>query len=112
MAATRVSGGGDVIKFTAQADLDAGAIVVAGNLVGVVPVAVAQGELAAMELGGVWELEKASGQDFSLGERVYLDDFGDAVESATAANDYFGIAVEASGLTVSTVKAVLLQKSP
>lgn len=96
---------GDIIEVTAPADgLTGGDVFVSGFLRGVVHKSVEEGDLAEIQTCGVFEIPKATGSAWAVGDKVYWSETN-AVKTPTD-NDLIGIAVAAaaSGDTVGAVK--------
>lgn len=107
--ATNYIQAGEVIDYTAGADISSGDVVVVGNLVGVAITDIANGEVGAVGIDGVWELPKVSAAVIAAGETVNYDvsagEFDDNAATA-ATGDLTGgcVAVEAAGNGDTTVK--------
>jgi len=100
---------GEVIDFTAGADISSGAVVVVGSLVGVAITDVANGAVGPASVEGVWELPKVSAAVIGAGETVNWDVSAGAfdVNQATPATGDLTdgcVAVEAAGNGDTTVK--------
>ena len=107
--ATNYIQAGEVIDYTAGADISSGDVVVVGNLVGVAITDIADGEVGAVGISGVWELPKVSAAVIGAGETVNYDvsagEFDDNA-ATPATGDLTGgcVAVEAAGNGDTTVK--------
>ncbi len=87
---------GSVIDVTAQSDVNSGDVLVLGHLLGVALADIATGEVGAVAIEDVYELPKASGAVFAVGEKLLWDvsagEFDDS--SATPqSGDVLGAAV-------------------
>jgi len=93
---------GEVIDFTAGADISSSDVVVVGNLIGVAIADIANGSVGAVSIEGVWSLPKVSAAVIGAGETVNYDvsakKFDDNAATA-ATGDLSGgcVAVEAAG---------------
>lgn len=100
---------GEVIDFTAGADISSGAVVVVGSLVGVAITDIANGDIGAVSVEGVWELPKVSAAVIGAGETVNWDTSAGAFDdnqATPATGDLTDgcVAVEAAGNGDTTVK--------
>jgi len=100
--ATNYVQAGEVIDYTAGADISSGDVVAVGNLVGVAITDIASGDTGAVSVEGVWELPKVSAAVIGAGETVNYDVSASAFDdnAATAATgDLTGgcVAVAAAG---------------
>ncbi len=107
--ATNYVQAGEVIDYTAGADISSGAVVVVGNLVGVAVNDIANGETGPVSIDGVWSLPKVSAAVIGAGETVNWDVSSGAFDDnqATAASgDLTGgcVAVEPAGNGDTEVK--------
>ncbi len=75
---------GDAIDHTPKTAVAAGDVVVIGKLVGVAKLDIAAGELGALALTGVYEVNKATGTAFEAGAEVGWDAAAKAAVSAAA----------------------------
>ena len=100
---------GESIDFTPTADVAAGDIVKLGNLVGVAKLDIKAGELGALALCGVYEIE-TNGAAIEAGAVVFVDPATGKVcaESASGAVK-FGHAVAAAAATDTLVLVRLEQ---
>lgn len=107
--ATNYIQAGEVIDYTAGADISSGDVVVVGNLIGVAITDIANGEIGAVSIDGVWSLPKVSAAVIGAGETVNYDvsasEFDDNA-ATPATGDLSGgcVAVEAAGNGDTTVK--------
>ncbi len=78
---------GDAVDFVPDADVPAGTIVVAGDLVGVTKLDVKAGELGALATVGVFEVVKGDGVSlaFDYGKAVYWNAATKKVAAAAGA---------------------------
>lgn len=117
MSRTYVSPG-EVITYTASADITSGTLIPIGNVIGVALGDIANGETGEVAIEGVHEVAKVSGADCVYGTLLQLDVSAtpDAMEDAAATpatGDITGgaLCVEAAGVGVTTVKVKLLPGS-
>lgn len=107
--ATNYIQAGEVIDYTAGADISSGDVVAVGNLVGVAITDIANGETGPVGIDGVWELPKVSAAVIGAGETVNWDasagEFDDNA-ATPATGDLTGgcVAVAAAGNGDTTVK--------
>lgn len=100
---------GESIDYVPESDVPAGEIVRLGNLVGVTKLDIKGGELGALALTGVYEVE-TGGRSINHGEIVSLDtETGKAVASGTPGSVVFGYAV-GSAIESDTTICVLLSQ--
>lgn len=103
---------GKAIDYTPGADVAAGAVVVQGELVGVVRTPIAANALGSLAVVGVFDLPKASGDGgITVGAEVYWDE-AEAVgktDAEAGANKKLGKAIAAAADTDTTVRVRLSQ---
>lgn len=98
---------GESIDYTPEADVNAGDIVVIGDLVCVAKLDIKAGELGALATCGVYRVSKASGA-ITAGAKVYVT--AEGVATATeGSNKLFGTAIAGAGADDTEV-IVLLNK--
>lgn len=99
---------GASIDYIPVADIEAGTIVVQGQIVGVANHKIEAGKLGSLELGGVYAVTKAAATAvFAVGDPIYLD--ADCKAVAEDANKgTFGVAVRASANGDEVVEALLI----
>lgn len=105
---------GNVVDYTAGANISAGDLVVMGHTLGIALTDIANGDTGAVAIEGVFEgVPKVSGAEFVVGEKLVLDvsatpDAFDDSAATPAAGDITGaaIAVKAgvNGETTCTIK--------
>ena len=95
---------GNAIDYVPQADTSAGTVVQVGAIVGVTKNDIKAGEVGALALSGVYEVEKASGA-ISFGDFLYWDASGKKV--AKTGSIPFGIAVAAAASADATVRVLI-----
>lgn len=64
---------GDVVNYTAGADIAAGDVVVMGHTIGVALVDIANGATGAVAIEGVFTVPKVSAAVFAVGEKLVFD---------------------------------------
>lgn len=82
----------DSVDFTPERDMAAGEIVRLGNLIGVVKLPIAAGNLGSLSLTGIYDVTKSASESFAAGECVYCDPNGKIGKSGIL----LGTAVRAS----------------
>lgn len=95
---------GEVLDWTATADVTSGQVVAIGDLVGVALGTVKSGEIVSVRLKGVFEVPKATGA-ITLGAKVYWNGTG-ATATATD-NKLMGYAWTAQASADTSVRVVL-----
>lgn len=102
-------GAGDVLPFTAAADLTSGQGLLLEDTFGVVAGTYANGDTAAqLHLTGVWELPKKTADVLARGDKVYWDDTAKEITLTATSNKLVGFAWEAASGSVSLVKVRLI----
>jgi len=96
----------DVINYTPDDAVDAGDIVAVGGLIGVATAAIAASAVGDLTVVGQFEIDLVSGQTFSAGDAVYVDDDS---EAHSTTGSFFGWAVADSDATADIVKTLLVQ---
>lgn len=102
---------GDAIDHVPATDLEAGAVVVQGALVGITTRSIPAGHLGALQLRGVFDVLRVTGGVIDVGSRLYWDEatMRVAAYDDSGANAYLGKAVRESGDTDATVRVRLEQ---
>lgn len=100
---------GDIIDYTAGADISSGDLVLMGHTIGVALADIANGAVGAVAIEGVFVVPKVSAAVFEVGEKLILDvsatpDAFDDSSATPAAGDITGgaIAVVAGANTETT----------
>jgi predicted RecA/RadA family phage recombinase len=106
--ATNFVQAGDVIDYTAGADIASSDVVVVGSLVGVAHNDIANGSVGPVGISGVYSLPKVSASVIAAGETVNYDVSASAFDdnlATPATGDLSGgcVAVEAAGNGDTTV---------
>jgi predicted RecA/RadA family phage recombinase len=106
-------GEGKAIDYTPSgADVAAGQVVVIGAHLGIAPVAIKDGKLGALDIGGLHDVVKVNGV-MNDGAALYWDAVGNpqggvagtgAATTVSAGNTFLGFAVGAAGATDETVR--------
>ena len=100
---------GESIDYIPSADVDAGDVVVIGDLVGIAKLDIAANTLGALALGGVFDLPKAAGEGKAITAGTIL--FWDAAEKQATAtsgnNKYLGKNILAATDDDETVRIIL-----
>lgn len=103
---------GRTIDYTPATDLSAGSVVVLDELIGITPRALRAGELGALQLSGVFEFPKETGnnKDIPAGKKVYWDPAGQLVKKGGGGGAvYLGKAILAAGEGDATARVRLEQ---
>lgn len=106
---------GDVLQWTNDtgSDVSSGALVKIGNRAGVCIADIASGVAGAVALAEAWELTKATGVGFQVGDDVWMDeDDGKVTEFSAGASVYVGKIIEAAGTAATTCKVLLGDPGP
>lgn len=101
---------GDSIDYTpVAAAVNAGDIVVIGDIVGVAKLDIAVGELGALAVVGVYDVVKATseGSAISAGAKLFWNAGDQIVTTVAAGNVYMGEAIRAAIATDETVRVRL-----
>ncbi len=104
---------GDVIQYTADADCDAGDVVVIGNTLGVALHAIDNGATGSVAIRGVFTVRKVSAAVIAQGESLVWDvsagKFDDnlAIPASGDVSGASAIAWEAAGNGVTSIKVCL-----
>jgi len=104
---------GDAVDYTPGADVNAGDVVVQGELVGVAKLDIKTGKLGALAVTGLFDFPKATGAGTAIaaGTRVHWD-VAEQVAKAddeSGANQEIGKSVKAASDTDAVVRARLSQ---
>lgn len=99
---------GDLIDYTAGADIAAGDVVVIGSLVGVAPRPIANGETGAVAIEGVYSLPKPSAgsgsETISAGAAVYYYATSGIANTTTGVAAGYAVAQAVTGSATVNVK--------
>ena len=102
---------GDAIDHTPSEDVEAGDVVVQGDLVGIARLKIAAGKLGALAVRGVFDVTKATGSDTDIdaGANVYWDTSNQRSTKTSSGNTLMGKAVAAAGDNDELVRVRLSQ---
>jgi predicted RecA/RadA family phage recombinase len=97
---------GNVATVAAPYDVASGAGLKVGALFGVATVAALSGQALEAQLAGVFDLAKATGQAWSVGDKLYWDDTNKNCTTTASGNTLIGVALAAavSGATTGRVR--------
>jgi predicted RecA/RadA family phage recombinase len=101
---------GKAIDFTPEVDTPAGSVLILGSLTGITKIDLKAGELGALHLVGVYDIEKAAADVVTVGAKIYWkDDKATIVASTTVSqvttdHPYVGVAIEAAAAGDTTVR--------
>ncbi|MGA1846773.1 DUF2190 family protein [Deferribacter abyssi] len=103
MAKNKVQSG-DIINFTPSADVKSGDVIKMNDRFGIAMTDIAAGKVGAVAVVGVWEVPKATGEAWVVGQQLYWDNTNKVVtvSDGTGTNAKFGFAVEAAADTATT----------
>ncbi|HEB94329.1 MAG TPA: DUF2190 family protein [Gammaproteobacteria bacterium] len=97
---------GEVMDYTASADISSGDVVVVGARVGVALNDIANGETGPVQVSGVFELPKDTAVALSQGALAYWDATAGNIDD-TNTNPYAGYVFEDAAAADATVKIKL-----
>jgi len=104
---------GNTIDYTPVADVNAGDVIVQGDLVGITKLDIAAGALGALAVTGVFDVPKATGVGSAIGAglKVYWDEAESVAktDAEAGANKYLGKTVLAAGDDDATARVRLEQ---
>ena len=104
---------GNSIDYTPGADVSAGDVVVQGDLIGIAQIDCAAGQLGALAVAGVFDIDKATGvgTGIAVGTKVYWDaaDKQAKADDEAGANKYLGKTIAAAGDDDAKVRVRLEQ---
>jgi predicted RecA/RadA family phage recombinase len=107
---------GKAVEYMPDTDVAAGTVVVQNSLVGIALRNIPAGQLGALQVDGVFEIAKRSGDVLTAGTKIYWnDDDGVATSDTDDGGEiyspfpYLGKAVETAGVAVLFVKVRLEQ---
>jgi predicted RecA/RadA family phage recombinase len=100
---------GDAIDHLPATDLDAGAVVVLTDLVGITTRSIPAGHLGALQLRGVFDLPKATGggKAIAAGKKVYWHPTNEVATTAANGAVFLGNCVRDAGDNDATVRVRL-----
>jgi predicted RecA/RadA family phage recombinase len=102
---------GESIDYTPGANVNAGDVIVQGELIGVAKLDIVSGKLGALAVAGVFDFAKATGGGtaIAIGVNVYWDDTNNVATTTSAGNKLLGKTVRAAADADTTVRVRLLQ---
>lgn len=97
---------GEVWDHTPVANVASDAVVVMGEVVGVALTDIKAGEIGSVQVSGVWELPKLSGDNVAQGATLYWDPANNRLTTTAGSLKVAGAAVAAAGAgtTIARVK--------
>lgn len=95
---------GDAIHITATSPIQGGELVELGDLHGIAIADIAQNEIGAVSVIGVWEFKAKSTDNITQGATVYWDNGAKEVTATKSSNKVLGIAWSNSPNTQTTVQ--------
>lgn len=87
---------GDVVSVPAPAAVASGAGVLVGSLFGVAVTSAASGASVEIATSGVFDLPKATGAAWTIGQRLYWDDTAKNLTGTASTNKLVAVALSAS----------------
>lgn len=97
-----------VTELTLSSDRSSGAIVRAGQIIGVALVSGVNGQKVNCALDGIWQVPKVNNLGFTQGQQLYYNPAADKLTSATSTSFvYAGVASEATATTATDGPLVL-----
>lgn len=97
---------GEVIDYTASANIASGQVVLMGARIGVALKAIANGETGPMQVTGVFNIAKLSTDNMAQGALLYWDNTNSRLTttaSATSGNTLAGFAAAAAAASTTSV---------
>lgn len=94
---------GEVIDYTAGADIASGQVVLMGARIGVALKAIANGETGPMQVTGVFNIAKSSTDNMAQGALLYWDNTKSRLTTAATGNTLAGFAAAAAAATTTSV---------
>ena len=88
---------GDVLEFTAGADIESGEGVVVGTIFGIAAGDIADGARGVLNLTGTYRVPKVGSQAWTVGAAVHWDASNKRATTAATGNRLIGCAVEPVG---------------
>jgi len=102
---------GASIDYTPGSDVDAGDVVVQGDLVGVAKLDINADELGALAVEGVFDFPKDTGSASAIdaGKKVYWDSGNEVVTETVGSNTYAGKTIADAGASDATARVRMSQ---
>lgn len=97
---------GDVLNYTAGANIASGQFVLIGTIGGVAIAAIANGSTGAVRVKGVFSIPKASGA-VTQGAKLYWDATNSVLTTTASGNTIVGVAAAAAQSGDATVQVLL-----
>lgn len=94
---------GEVIDYTAGANIASGQVVLMGARIGVALKAIANGETGPMQVTGVFNIAKLSTDNMAQGALLYWDNTNSRLTTTASANTLAGFAAAAAGASTTSV---------
>lgn len=94
---------GEVIDYTAGANIASGQVVLMGVLIGVALKAIANGETGPMQVTGVFNIAKLSTDNMAQGALLYWDNTNSRLTTTASGNTLAGFAAAAAGASTTSV---------
>ena len=98
---------GDTVTIPAPAAVASGGVVIAGAIIGVAQGDAASGASVDVKTSGVWELPKVGADVATLGDSTYGNSKSGRETVTASGNTKIGVAVEAAGAGVASIKVRL-----
>ena len=94
---------GEVIDYTAGANIASGQVVLMGARIGVALKAIANGETGPMQVTGVFNIAKLSTDNMAQGALLYWDNTNSRLTTTASGNTLAGFAAAAAAATTTSV---------
>lgn len=94
---------GEVIDYTAGANIASGQVVVMGARIGVALKAIANGETGPMQVTGVFNIAKLSTDNMAQGALLYWDNTNSRLTTTASGNTLAGFAAAAAAASTTSV---------
>ena len=94
---------GEVIDYTAGANIASGQVVLMGARIGVALKAIANGETGPVQVTGVFNIAKLSTDNMAQGALLYWDNTNSRLTTTASGNTLAGFAAAAAGASTTSV---------
>lgn len=96
---------GDTIDFVADTDCATGSVVVHGTLTGICSHAIPAGHLGALQLTGVFDIVRETGEEMTTGTRLFWDESNQRVsaDDNEGARPYIGTSIKNAAANDPTI---------
>lgn len=94
---------GEVIDYTASANIASGQVVLMGARIGVALKAIANGETGPMQVTGVFNIAKLSTDNMAQGALLYWDNTNSRLTTTASGNTMAGFAAAAAAASTTSV---------